>query len=266
MDDPDPAKAVRSRRQSSIGVACRMVKEGKADGVFSAGATGAALAGGVLEIGRIRGVARPAIGVVLPFEPSPTVLVDAGANADVRPEHLAGFGVLGSAFASLRLGLDEPRVGLLSVGEEPGKGNEVTKEAFGLLEQSSLRFVGNVEGRDIPSDGVDVVVCDGFVGNVALKLLEGFGRYLFDQLMGIFTASEEAKAAAKVVMEDLLALGDTLSPQTHGGAHLLGVKGVCIIGHGSSNEQAVEAALRVASETAEAGLVERIGERLASAS
>ena len=262
MDDPDPARAVRSRRGSSIGVASRLVKEGRADAVFSAGATGAALAGAVLEIGRIRGVARPAIAVVLPFPDGPTVLVDAGANADVRPEHLVGFAVLGSVFAGVRLGLETPRVGLLSVGEEPGKGNELAKTAYPLLQSADVNFIGNVEGRDIPADGVDVVVTDGFTGNVALKLMEGFAGFLMGELMKIFSATEEAKAAAKVLMPGLLDLATTLSSETHGGAHLLGVKGVCIIGHGSSSAEAVVSAVRIAAQTVEAGLVDKITERL----
>jgi glycerol-3-phosphate acyltransferase PlsX len=264
MDDHDPARAIRSKRGSSIGVASRLVKEGRADAVFSAGSTGAALAGAVLETGRIRGVGRPAIGVILPFPDAPTVLVDAGANADVRPEHLVGFGLLGSVFARIRLGLDAPRVGLLSVGEEPGKGNELAKAGYELLRASNLNFIGNIEGRDIPTDRVDVVVTDGFTGNVVLKLLEGFGKFLFGQLLEIFSASDEAKEAAKVVMPGLMGLASTLSPETHGGAHLLGVKGVCIIGHGSSSAEATRAAIRVASQTVEAGLVGEIARALAA--
>lgn len=262
MDDHDPARAIRSKRGSSIGVASRLVKEGRAHAVFSAGSTGAALAGAVLDTGRIRGVSRPAIGVILPFTGAPTVLVDAGANADVRPEHLVGFAVLGSVFARIRLGLTEPRVGLLSVGEEPGKGNELCRAAYPLLEAADINFMGNVEGRDIPTDRVDVVVTDGFTGNVALKLLEGFGKFLFTQLLETFSATPEAKEAAKVVMPGLMDLATTLSPETHGGAHLLGVKGVCIIGHGSSNAAAVRAAVRVAAETVRAGLVSEITEAL----
>jgi glycerol-3-phosphate acyltransferase PlsX len=265
MDDPDPARAVRSRRGSSIGVASRLVRDGRADAVFSAGSTGAALAGAVLEIGRIRGVARPAIAVVLPVPNAPTVLIDAGANVDVRPEHLAGFALLGSVFAQVRLGISEPRVGLLSVGEEPGKGNELAKAAFPLLSSSDVKFVGNVEGRDIPTDAVDVVVTDGFTGNVALKLMEGFARFLMNELLGIFTATEEAKAAAKVLMPGLSELSTTLSTESHGGAHLLGVKGVCIIGHGSSSAGAVTSALRIAAQTADGGLVDKIAERYSSA-
>jgi glycerol-3-phosphate acyltransferase PlsX len=262
MDDPDPARAVRSRRGSSIGVASRLVKDGRADAVFSAGSTGAALAGAVLEIGRIRGVARPAIAVVLPFPDGPTVLVDAGANVDVRPEHLAGFALLGSVFAQVRLGIDTPRVGLLSVGEEPGKGNELAKASYPLLSDAPIEFVGNVEGRDLPSTRVDVVVTDGFTGNVALKLMEGFAKFLMEELMKIFTATEEAKDAAKVLMPGLLGLADTLSAETHGGAHLLGVKGVCIIGHGSSSADAVVSAQRIAAQTVDGGLVGKITERL----
>ncbi len=262
MDDHDPARAVRSRRNSSIGVACRLVRDGRADAVFSAGSTGAALAGAVLETGRIRGIARPAIALVLPFPEAPTVLVDAGANADVRPEHLAGFALLGSIFATVRLGLERPRVGLLSVGEEPGKGNELVKAAYPLLQQADIEFIGNVEGRDIPSGSVDVVVTDGFTGNVVLKLLEGFAGFLMGELMKIFTADDAAKAAAKVLMPGLGELSHTLSPESHGGAHLLGVKGVCIIGHGSSSADAVLSALRIAAQTVDGGLVGKIAERL----
>jgi glycerol-3-phosphate acyltransferase PlsX len=261
MDEADPARAVRSRRTSSVSIASRLVKEGRADAVVSAGSTGAALAAAVLEIGRIRGVQRPAITTLLPFPGSPTVLIDAGASSDSRPEHLETFGVLGSMFAESYLGLDKPRVGLLSIGEEPGKGNELVKEAFPLLERSGLLFIGNVEGRDIPTDRVDVVVCDGFTGNVALKLLEGFASYLMGELLKIFTSSDEAKQAATVVMPGLLELRETLSPEAHGGAQLLGVGGVCIIAHGSSNARAVHAAVRVASQTADSGFVGRVAER-----
>jgi glycerol-3-phosphate acyltransferase PlsX len=176
----------------------------------------------------------------------------------VRPEHLAGFAVLGQIFAETTLGLDKPRVGLLSVGEEPGKGNELAKQAFPLVEGVVDSFVGNVEGRDIASDRVDVVVTDGFTGNVVLKTLEGFGKYLMSELLGVFSASDQAKEAAKVLMPGLLELAATLSPDSTGGAHLVGVKGVCIIGHGSSNAEAVRNAVRVASSTVEAGLVDAV--------
>jgi glycerol-3-phosphate acyltransferase PlsX len=180
----------------------------------------------------------------------------------VRAEHLVGFAALGSVFAQVTLGLPKPRVGLLSVGEEPGKGNELAKEAHRQLEVAVPEFVGNVEGRDIPTDRVDVVVTDGFTGNVVLKTLEGFGRFLMGELMGVFGATDETKAAAEVVMPGLLELAKTLSPDSYGGAHLVGVKGVCIIGHGSSNAEAVRNALRVASSTVEAGLVGAVTGRL----
>lgn len=261
-DASDPARAVRSTRGSSVSVAARLVREGRADAALSAGPTGAALAAGVLEMGRLPGVSRPAVTAVLPFPGAPKVLVDAGANADVRPEHLAGFAVLGSVFAEARLGLEAPRVGLLSIGEEPGKGNELVRGAFPLLQEAPVNFVGNIEGRDIPSGGVDVVVTDGFTGNVALKLMEGFAKFLMAELMGVFTASEEARRALEAVLPGLLALRESLSPEATGGAQLLGVKGVCIIAHGSSNAEAVFAAVRVASETVESGLVQRVTERL----
>jgi len=258
----DPARAVRSTKGASVSVAARLVREGRADAALSAGPTGAALAAGVLEMGRLPGVSRPAITVVLPFPGSPKVLVDAGANADVRPEHLAGFAVLGSVFAEVALGLAEPRVGLLNVGEEPGKGNELVRQAFPLLEKAPIRFLGNVEGRDIPAGDVDVVVTDGFTGNVSLKLMEGFARFLMGQLLGVFSASDEARAALDVVLPGLLELREALSPEAAGGAQLLGVRGVCIIAHGSSSAEAIFAAVRVAAQTVDAGLVQRVTERL----
>lgn len=261
MDEADPALAVRRRRESSVSVAARLVSDGRADAFFSAGATGAAMGASVLEVGRIRG-ARPAIATVLPFPGAPTVLLDSGANVEVRPEHLASFAVLGSVFAEVALGLGEPRVGLLSIGEEPGKGNELAKAAFPLLEACGVRFVGNVEGRDIPSDAVDVVVTDGFTGNVVLKLLEGFATFLMGELLRIFGASEEHERAADVLLPELLELRGTLDPEGTGGAHLLGVRGVCIIGHGSSGADGVRAAIDVAARAVDGGLVDRMTEGL----
>lgn len=262
MDHPDPARAVRSGRDSSIVVASGLVKQGSADAVFSAGPTGASLAAAVLTMGRIRGLARPAITLVLPFGDRPVVLVDAGANADVRPEHLVGFALLGSVFAQVRLGVSEPRIGLLSVGTEPGKGSELTKAAYPLIEASGLRFSGNVEGRDLSTGAVDVVVTDGFTGNVVLKTLEGFSSFLMDELLGVFSASDESKAALEVVLPGLLALRTRLSPESAGGAQLLGVRGVCIIGHGSSGAEAVRAGVVVAASTADAGLVDKVAARV----
>ena len=262
MDDPDPARAVRAKRNASVSVAARLVKDGRADAFFSAGATGAALAAGVLHTGRIRGIARPGIATVLPFPGAATVLLDAGANADSRPDHLAGFAMLGSVFAEVSLGIAEPRVGLLSVGEEPGKGNELVKEAYPLIEALGLRFVGNIEGRDIPAGAADVVVTDGFTGNVVLKLLEGFSKFLMEQLLELFDRDDQTRKAADVLLPGLLELRSALSPDTYGGAQLLGVKGVCIIGHGSSNAGAVRAAMAAAVRAVDGRLVERVSERL----
>lgn len=257
MDDADPARSVRSRRESSISVAGRLVRQGGADAVFSAGPTGATLAAAVLEVGRIRGFSRPAIAVLLPFGDAATVLLDAGANVDARPEHLVGFARLGSAFAQANMGLAEPRVGLLTVGEEAGKGSELVKQTYPLLaEDPGLCFVGNVEGRDVSSGTVDVVVTDGFTGNVCLKLMEGFARFLMGQVMDIVTTSGH-RGADGALMPALEDLDRRMDPQSYGGAHLLGVKGVCIIGHGSSNARAVRAALEVSVRAVEDGIIER---------
>jgi glycerol-3-phosphate acyltransferase PlsX len=262
MGHPDPALAVRSMRNSSVSVACRLVKQGRADAAFSAGATGAAMAAAVMHMGRVRGVGRPAVTVVLPFPESPTVLLDAGANVEVRPDHMLGFAVMGSLFAEVRLEIEKPRVGLLSIGEEPGKGSDLVKAAFELIEAAGLNFVGNVEGRDIPSDRVDVVVTDGFTGNVALKLMEGFATFLMAELLKIFGATEQTRRASQVLLPGLLELRSALSTESQGGAQLLGVNGVCIIGHGASSSQAAMSAIDIAAQTADAGFVARVTDRL----
>lgn len=262
MDDHDPARAVRSRRNSSIGVACRLVSDGRADAVFSAGSTGAALAGAVLETGRIRGVARPAIALVLPFPNAPTVLVDAGANADVRPEHLVGFALLGSTFATVRLGVETPRVGLLSVGEEPGKGNELAKTAYPLLQEADVQFIGNVEGRDIPSERVDVVVTDGFTGNIALKLMEGTARAVASGVREAARSNPIAALGGLMLRPALGGLRSRMDPNETGGAILLGLRGVAVVAHGSSTPDGIANAIRLAQRSARERAVERTGELL----
>ena len=257
-----PAAAVRGKPDSSIVVGCRLVKQGRADGFFSAGSTGAAMAAATLVIGRIKGVQRPAIATVLPTAGAPCVLLDVGANADCKPEHLAQFAAMGTAYATAALGIRAPRVGLLNIGEEPGKGSQLAQDAYVLLQAGSPGFVGNVEGRDIPAGTVDVIVTDGFTGNVALKLMEGMSKHLLGQFKTALMSSPVNKVAAAVLKPSLDALRDKLDPDLHGAAPLLGVDGLALIGHGSSSPRAIASALRVGAVAVRAGLVDSIAASL----
>jgi glycerol-3-phosphate acyltransferase PlsX len=254
------AKAVRRKKDSSLVVAAELVRDGKASAMLSAGNTGATVASALLRMGRLSGVARPAIATPIPVPGStPTVLLDAGANAEVKPEWLVQFAQMGSAYCRERFGIESPRVGLLNIGEEESKGTDLTKEAFGLLQAATgIRFVGNVEGRDLLSDDVDVVVTDGFTGNVALKTLEGGMKFLRDAGFTAMLSSDEAIEASKTLMPLLLPLAEELDPDTHGGAMALGLKGVCIISHGSSRAKAVVNAVKVARDMVEQGLVDKV--------
>ena len=258
--DEEPGQGVRRKKDSSLVRAAEAVRDRKASAMFSAGNTGATMGSALLRMGRIKGVARPAIATPIPVPgATPTVLLDAGANAECQPDWLLQFAQMGSAFATERLGIAQPRVGLLSIGEEAAKGNTLVKEAFALLSDAGgLTFIGNVEGRDILTDDVDVVVTDGFTGNVALKTLEGAMKFLVGKIMEAFGSSEEAKQAAGVLLPALAPVADELDPDSHGGAMLLGVDGVCIIGHGSSSARAVVNAVRTAHEMVDRGLVGRL--------
>jgi glycerol-3-phosphate acyltransferase PlsX len=248
----DPASSVRTRKDSSLVRAAEAVRDGKASAMISAGNTGATMASALLRMGRIKGVRRPAIATPIPVPGgTPTVLLDAGANSECQAEWLVQFAQMGAVLARERYGISAPKVGLLSIGEEAGKGNPLVKETHALLKDSDLgagQFVGNVEGRDIMTDGVDVIVTDGFTGNVALKTLEGGMRALVNALFGVFGANDETKAAAEVLMPELLPLYAQLDPDSYGGAMLLGVDGVCIISHGSSSATAIVNAVRVAAD------------------
>ena len=261
--DADPGKSVRTMKDSSLVRAAEAVRDGKASAMVSAGNTGATMGSALLRMGRIKGVARPAIATPIPCPgaETPTVLLDAGANAECQPQWLVQFAQMGTVFARERYGLARPRVGLLSIGEEPGKGDTLRKETSALLTEGSWAeacgadFVGNVEGRDIMSPDIDVVVTDGFTGNVALKTLEGAMRSLVGAILATFGTSDETKAAADVLMPALLPLYGQLDPDNTGGAMLLGVDGVCIISHGSSGPTAVVNAVRVAADMVSGDLV-----------
>ena len=259
MDD-DPAKSVRTMKDSSLVRAAEACRDGKASAFLSAGNTGATMASALLRMGRIRGVARPAIATPIPVPGStPTVLLDAGANAECTPQFLLQFAQMGAVYATTRFGIVNPRVGLLSIGEEDGKGNELAKLTNELLRAGAagpgVNFIGNVEGRDVMSDAVDVVVTDGFTGNVVLKTLEGGMKFFAGKVFEALTSSAEAKEAAKAILPALLPLAEALDPSTYGGAMLLGVDGVCIISHGSSNAVSILNAAKVARDMVEADLV-----------
>lgn len=258
-----PANAVRSKKDSSIVVGCRLVKDGVAAGFFSAGNTGACMAAATLVMGRIPGISRPAIGTVIPASRKASVLLDVGANAEVKAENLVQFALMGRAYAQVVLGTAEPTVGLLNIGEEPSKGTALVQRAYELMSGSVPGFVGNVEGRDIPAGTTDVVVTDGFTGNVALKLLEGLAKSLLTQVKDAMTSTTVRAMAASVLREPLMELKERINPDAYGGAPLLGVRGVCIIGHGSSSETAVAAGIAVAARAVRGGLTERIAAAVA---
>ena len=255
--DEDAAQGVRRKKDSTLVRAAEAVRDGRASAMVSAGNTGATMAAALLRMGRIPGVNRPAIATVIPVPGStPTILLDAGANAEVQAEWLVQFAQMGSVYARHRFGVARPRVGLLSIGEEPTKGTSLVKQAHGLLvDAAGIDFIGNVEGRDVMSDRVDVVVTDGFTGNVVLKTLEGSLKAVITALLGAFGSRPEYQAHADALLPALLPLYETMDPETYGGAILLGVEGVCIISHGSSSARAILNALRVAHELVEADVV-----------
>jgi glycerol-3-phosphate acyltransferase PlsX len=259
----DPGRAVRVKKDSSLIRAAEAVRDGAASSMVSAGNTGATMASALFRMGRIRGVGRPAIATPIPVPGStPTVLLDAGANAECSAGWLVQFAQMGSAFATQRFGIVNPRVGLLSIGEEPGKGSPLVKETFALLEAGDagpgVRFIGNVEGRDVMSDAVDVVVTDGFTGNVVLKTLEGSMKFAFNAVLGALPTGEDGKPASAALLAALMPLARELDPDTYGGAVLLGVDGVCIISHGSSSARAIVNAVGVAHHAVAEGLVEQV--------
>ena len=257
-----PADAVRSKPDSSLVAACRSVGEGTTQAVVSAGNTGAMLAAGLTEIRRLKGVYRPAIGVVIPAQRGPSVLIDSGANADARPEHLLQFAHMGSIFAEEILEKPSPGVALLSIGEEDEKGNQLVLETHELLRASDLNFAGNVESRDLLKGACDVIVCDGFTGNIALKLLEGTIRELLNELRDEIKATALGKLGGLLIRPAARRLRARLDPETYGGAYLLGLRGLVVIAHGDSSSKAIANAIRLAARGVEHDVVGRLKERL----
>ncbi len=244
-------EAVRRKKDSSISRAVDLVKHHEADAVVSAGHTGAAVAACTIKLRTLPGIDRPGIAAVLPTETNVFVLIDAGANIDARPEHLLGYAIMGSVYSRHVLGYENPSVGLISLGEEDVKGNELTKEVFEMLKQTSLNFVGNIEGRHLFEDPVEVVVCDGFVGNVILKTSESIAVAIFRWLKHELMRTPVRKAGALLAKKAFRTISDKTNYEFYGGSPLLGVNGICIIAHGASTPLAVKNALRVAAESIE---------------
>jgi glycerol-3-phosphate acyltransferase PlsX len=260
--DEKPTDAVRAKPNSSLVTACRAVGEGEAQAVVSAGNTGAMLAACLLELRRIAGVRRPAIAVTIPTRERPSVLLDAGANADARPEDLVQFAHMGVVFAAEILGVREPEVRLLSIGEEPEKGNHLTLEAHALLAAEDLHFGGNTEGRDLLVRPGQVVVTDGFTGNITLKLLEGTIRSVLEAFREEVTATARGKLGGLLIRPAARRLRHRLDPDTYGGAYLLGLRGLAVIAHGNSSRPAIANAIRLAARGVERDVVGRLTQRV----
>jgi glycerol-3-phosphate acyltransferase PlsX len=260
--DEKPTESVRAKPNSSLVVACRAVGERKADAVVSAGNTGAMLAACLLELRRISGVRRPAIAVTIPARRGPSVLLDSGANADARPEDLVQFAHMGAVFAEEILGIAKPEIRLLSIGEEPEKGNQLTLEAHRLLAGTDLNFGGNAEGRDLLIGAADVVVTDGFTGNVALKVTEGTIQSLLEGLREEITSTAVGKLGGLLIRPAARRLRKRLDPDTYGGAYLLGLRGLAVIAHGSSSRRAITNAVSLAARGVEKDVVGRLTQNL----
>ncbi len=241
MGEP-PMKAYKNKKDSSIRVAFGLLKSGKADAVVSAGNSGATIVAGILASGKIKGVERPALASILPGERGDVIVIDVGGNVDCRPVHLFQFGVMAEAFAVSCLGFNDPKIGLLNIGEEPGKGNEQVKSAYDLFKNSPLNFYGNIEGRDILSGKVQIVVCDGFIGNIILKYSEG----LAESIAARFISGLEKKAGDISENSFLNEFMESLDYAQYGGAPVLGINGVCIVCHGHSSEKAIKNAIGMA--------------------
>lgn len=264
MND-SPSIAVRAMEDSSVVQAAQLVADKTCVGMFSPGNTGATMAAALLYLGRIPGVLRPPIAAPIPREKgAPTLLLDAGANVDCKPEYLAQFGMMGEIYSRLIFNIPKPKVGLLSNGEEDKKGNSVTQKAFEFLRKLPIDFVGNVEGRDLYGGGrdVDVVICDGFVGNIVLKATEGLSKSIFSVLRESIAQSSLAQTGALLLKPTFTAIKKRLDYAEYGGALLLGVDGTCLIGHGSSNSHAVRNAIRVVVECAERDVNRKITEQI----
>jgi glycerol-3-phosphate acyltransferase PlsX len=259
----DPARALREKPDASITVCAKLVASGDADGFVSAGSTGAAMAAAAIIIGRIPGVTRPAIASIFPTPGTPTLVLDSGANPEVKAAQLAQFAIMGSVAANALLGAEPARVGLLSIGEEKGKGRAIEREAYALIEAGPVEFVGNIEGRDVATDRVDVIVTDGFTGNVFLKTTEGTASLINSYILEVLSGLPDDVQAQ--VMPALLKVREKMDWETYGGAQLLGVRGSALIAHGSSSRKAIANALVMANDSADRDLPGRIASAIQAA-
>lgn len=257
-NDDHPAQAIRKKKDSSMVIGMRMLKEGEGDAFISAGNTGALLAGGLFVVGRIRGVDRPALAPIIPGKNKPFLLMDSGANAECKPKNILQFAVMGEVYMKKVLNRESPSIGLVNIGAEEEKGTEFVKECFKLLKGSGLSFKGNVEGRDIPDGNIDVVVCDGFTGNIVLKVFEGVAQTIFDTLKEEIMSSTRSKIGGLLLKPVFRSFKKKFDYTEHGGAILLGVNAPVIKAHGSSNAKAVKNAIRQAVLCIEGGVVESI--------
>ncbi|MBF8436776.1 phosphate acyltransferase PlsX [Halanaerobiaceae bacterium Z-7014] len=264
MED-SPAKAIRKKKDSSIVVASELVKKGDAEALIAAGSTGAAMSAGVLKVGRLKGIKRPAISTLFPTENKPTLILDAGANANAEPEYLQQFALMGQIYAKKILNRDKPKIGLMNVGEEKGKGSKLTNEAFELIDNDKRidNFAGNIEGRDIFTGEYDVIVTDGFTGNVILKTTEGLAEFMFSLLKDALTSDLKSKLGAFLVKDNLKKMKNKVDYREYGGAPLLGLNEIVIIGHGSSDATAFFNAIRVARDTIKEQVVAEIASEIA---
>lgn len=266
QNDEAPVAVIRSKADSSMVRGMMDLKAGKIDGFLSAGSTGALLAGGLLRVGRIKGIERPAITSVYPMPQSIGLLVDAGANADCKPTHLRDFAVMASLYMQKVMGIAKPKVGLVNIGEEPGKGNELVKATFPLLEAAPIEFIGSLEGRDIPSGKADIIVTDGFTGNVILKLSEGLAVTLGQMVKGMFLRNAFTKASSLFFKSGFRDFKAHLDYTEYGGAPFLGVDGVLVKAHGSSNAKAIKNAILYMERYASSGVIDAIKASLTEAS
>ena len=259
----EPAKAVRSKKTASVVVAANMLKNGEGDAMLSMGSTGALLTAGLLVVGRIKGVVRPALATVLPTAKGPKLLIDAGANTNCKPVNLVQFGVMGDVYMKNLHAIETPRVGLVSNGEEEGKGDDLTKKTYPEMKKAPFNFIGNIEGRDIMEGNADVIVCDGFVGNVVLKTVEGMGKVISNKVKGIFNKNIFTKLSALFVMDGIKDFKKTMDYREYGGAPLLGCKKLVIKGHGSSDTRAAFCAIKQAKIFVDTNVNKEIEENLA---
>ena len=261
-NDEAPTKAIKTKKNSSMVLGLKILKDKKGDAFVSAGNTGALLTGSLLRVGRIKGIDRPALTPILPTDKGCAILVDAGANTNCRPINFLQFGLMGSAYMKKVIGIPAPKVGLVNIGSEEGKGTDLIKDSFVLLKEAPLNFVGNIEAREIPEGSVDVIVCDGFVGNVILKLMEGMGMTFYRNIKSLFTKNLLTYLSALFISSGLKAFKKKMDYTEYGGAPLLGIDGVVVKAHGSSNAKAFYYAIVQAKKFVETGVIEEIREHI----